>query len=1199
MDQQYAAMSLGDDDDGFLMYVNDTVDTIDFDDKWCLVGRFLTDRTIDFEAMQHKMASLWRPVRDRVMEGSPWTFDRIPLIFERLKSGENPRSIIPMELIFWVQIHGLKAGFRSERVLKDLGNYMGSYVKMDPNNFLSGWRDYLRPYNLDMKAPPRRRTHSMGARWLRTEMAVKTSGESSATPAIDRSTTITKAVPSEEIIMGENQGVDGGSDAIMGNQDSVEGEGINGNKKGKSIVTENGSEEDDGQIILEQKRRRVTIVCQEDKQGGNRYPRGLIEGFLQVLSDCELIDMEIIGHPYTWEKNRGGGNWVEVRLDRALISSSWFQMFSNAKLYNLHHSTSDHSPIFLEPEIPVQMGGTRSFKFENAWLKEPMCFQIIQGCWEETNGEDIWAKQQLCVDKLGEWGKTITGNFKRRINACKRELDLLKHRRDGVSVERYKEVKKQLLKVIDQKETYWKQRAKQFWLKEGDQNTKYFHAAANTRRRTNSIHQLKNEQGVDVIWNSGLELVITDYFAQLFSSSSSITQPVVECVDRMVTPEMNETFLLTVTEDEVRTAIFGMHPDKSPGPDGLTPAFYQKNWAVVGLDVVKLVQRFFTSGKFENDINKANVVLIPKKRNHERMTDLRPIALCNVLYKTITKVMANRLKPIMDRIVSQHQSAFIPGRLITDNIMVSFEVLHYLKRKRRGKEGFMALKLDMSKAYDRIEWKYLEEILLRLGFEHGWIALMMERVRSASYLIVHGGKTMGPIIPQRGIRQATMEEALKVRELLTLFEQASGQQVNFGKSSIFYSTNTNLAIRNSIGSFLQMVVADENSMYLGLPSTMGRRKEVLIKTVAQALPSYAMSVFLLRLDISHEMEQCMAKFWWKTTNSKESGIHWKSWEKLCQHKSVGGLSFRNLRDHNIALLGKQGWRLLTNSNSLVSRIFKARYYPNGTYLSASIGNNPSFIWRSIFEAQKVVKMGARWRIGIDSQVPVKGEPWLSLEENPFITSTHPVLDSAVVGNLMEIGSGSWDMELLQDVFNNRDIASITAVPILQVAAVDSFTWHFELSGTYSVKSAFHLLQKEKGAWDTVEASKFWNELWRLKIPPKIKNLIWRRRTNCLPTKVQLITKRVQVDSLCPVCDSHNETIMHVLAFCPIAAQCWEKAAIRIPTQQDTSFLDCQEYGYGMVARDEHGFMLEATSRLCHGCVRPELAEAIGVREALS
>ncbi|KAM6577279.1 hypothetical protein CsatB_029116 [Cannabis sativa] len=227
--------------------------------------------------------------------------------------------------------------------------------------------------------------------------------------------------------------------------------GINGAISQVDMVMEENIDLDD----------HVVDMSQEDKHGGNRYPRGLIEGFLQALSDCDLIDMEIIGHPYTWEKNRGGSNWIEVRLNRVLINSRWFRKFSNAKLYNRHHSTSDHSPIFLEPEALVQMGGIRSFKFENAWLKEPMCYEIIQGCWEENNDEDFWFKQKLCAEKLEEWGKTITGNFKKRINACKRDLDLLKNRRDNASIQRYKEVKKQLLKIIDQKETFWKQRAKQ------------------------------------------------------------------------------------------------------------------------------------------------------------------------------------------------------------------------------------------------------------------------------------------------------------------------------------------------------------------------------------------------------------------------------------------------------------------------------------------------------------------------------------------------------------------------------------------------------------------------------------------------------------------------------------------------------------------------------------------------------------------
>lgn len=98
----------------------------------------------------------------------------------------------------------------------------------------------------------------------------------------------------------------------------------------------------------------------------------------------------------------------------------------------------------------------------------------------------------------------------------------------------------------------------------------------------------------------------------------------------------------------------------------------------------------------------------------------------------------------------------------------------------------------------------------------------------------------------------------------------------------------------------------------------------------------------------------MNRFWWK--GSKESkGIHWFSWERMCKKKSAGGLGFRKLRDFNVALLGKQGWRILTNPCSLVTRIYKARYFPNDTILTATLGNNPSYIWRSIMETQILLK----------------------------------------------------------------------------------------------------------------------------------------------------------------------------------------------------------------------------------------------------
>uniref|UniRef100_A0A803QEQ4 Reverse transcriptase domain-containing protein n=1 Tax=Cannabis sativa TaxID=3483 RepID=A0A803QEQ4_CANSA len=302
-----------------------------------------------------------------------------------------------------------------------------------------------------------------------------------------------------------------------------------------------------------------------------------------------------------------------------------------------------------------------------------------------------------------------------------------------------------------------------------------------------------------------------------------------------------------------------MLPDKSPDLDGMTLAFYQKCWSIIKNDAIKVVQQFFQTGVFAEDWSVSNIVLIPKKKSPEHMTDLRLIALSNVLHKIITKVITNRMKPIMDLIVSELQSAFIPGRLITDNIMVFFEVLHYLKRKRQGKVGFMAMKLDMSKAYDCIKLIFLESMLCRLGFDQWWIHLLLQCVTSTRYMVTHNGRAMGSIIPTRGIRQgdplspypfiicakglpallkkyehrgwlhgykvvngaprvshllfaddsylyskATEDETLCVQELLGKFEEVSGQKVNHAKSSIFYSSNTTTVVQDRVSTLLEL-----------------------------------------------------------------------------------------------------------------------------------------------------------------------------------------------------------------------------------------------------------------------------------------------------------------------------------------------------------------------------------------------------------
>jgi len=166
---------------------------------------------------------------------------------------------------------------------------------------------------------------------------------------------------------------------------------------------------------------------------------------------------------------------------------------------------------------------------------------------------------------------------------------------------------------------------------------------------------------------------------------------------------MNDMLLMPFVEEEVRGALFQMHPLKSPGPEGYNAGFYQKSWNIMCKEVCTAVLHFLNGGEFDRAINSTHIVLIPKVSSPSKVTEFMPISLCNVVYNIIAKVLANRLKRVSPLVISSEQSAFILGRLITDNILVAFEALHTMDTQIKGKNGYMALKLDMSKANDRVE----------------------------------------------------------------------------------------------------------------------------------------------------------------------------------------------------------------------------------------------------------------------------------------------------------------------------------------------------------------------------------------------------------------------------------------------------------------------------------------------------------------
>ena len=173
----------------------------------------------------------------------------------------------------------------------------------------------------------------------------------------------------------------------------------------------------------------------------------------------------------------------------------------------------------------------------------------------------------------------------------------------------------------------------------------------------------------------------------------------------------------------------------------------------MSVDVTLAILDFLNSGRMLGSIDFTNIALIPKVKNPECMAKFRPISLCNVLYKILSKVLVNRMKPILLRFISDSESAFVSGRLITDNVIMTFKVLHYFKNLRTGNNVQMDAKLDMSKAYDRVEWNSLQAILLKLGFHRRWVELIMGCVNTTTYSVMVNREAQGYIKPSRGLRQ--------------------------------------------------------------------------------------------------------------------------------------------------------------------------------------------------------------------------------------------------------------------------------------------------------------------------------------------------------------------------------------------------------------------------------------------------------------
>jgi hypothetical protein len=237
------------------------------------------------------------------------------------------------------------------------------------------------------------------------------------------------------------------------------------------------------------------------------------------------------------------------------------------------------------------------------------------------------------------------------------------------------------------------------------------------------------------------------------SSAGEVNNELLQHVETCVTPEMNDSLGRVFTVEEVKETLDSIGDLNAPGLDGMPAIFYKKFWHMVGPKIQSEVLEVLNGGDMSVGWNETTIVLIPKVKNPEKIFEFRLISLCNVLYKLISKVLDNRLKLVLPHIISPTQSAFVPGRMITDNVLLAYEITHMMHMKKGGRDGLIAVKLDMSKAYDPVEWVFLEKIVAKMGFQSQWIKVVMNCVKSVTYCVELNRNLQHGFTPERGLRQ--------------------------------------------------------------------------------------------------------------------------------------------------------------------------------------------------------------------------------------------------------------------------------------------------------------------------------------------------------------------------------------------------------------------------------------------------------------
>ncbi|XP_042939392.1 uncharacterized protein LOC122274417 [Carya illinoinensis] len=732
------------------------------------------------------------------------------------------------------------------------------------------------------------------------------------------------------------------------------------------------------------------IMCYGEKWGGALRPYKQMKAFITAVYSCGLSDMGYLGSKFTWLNGRQGRAFTKERLDRAFSNSVWAHLFNDSKVFILPALNSDHNPLWVTME-QLQAPRNRQqkpFRYEACWLMKEESFKLIEEAWRAPRQtvnkmQGTIDRLKTCRSKLTQWSKQTFATAKREVCAQIDYISTLQERNTGQLTKEIKQAQQEVNKLLEAENIKWKQKAKQRWLAERDRNTKYFHQCASDRRKSNVVRKLLDSNGQAVSSKEGICALFQEYFTEIFTSSN---------------PSNPEACIASM---EARVTATKLHVDK-------------------GLHCAR--------GGNIRDINSTFIALIPNKKVPNTVTEFRPISLCNVLYKLISKCIANRVKKVLPSGISPSQFAFIPNRLITDNVIIAFEALHTMKCKLSGKKWYMTLKLDMSKAYDRVEWGFLRVVLHKMGFCSQWVELVMRCIESVSYALLVNGEPQQEFLPSRGIRQGDPLSPylfIMCAEALGNLIHKAGEDrlingVPIGKSHLrishlFFADDNLLFCKANVMEWNRMInLLRTYEMAFGQRLNLEKTSIIFSKNTARQTQDYLLSIAGIRSGLAYERRR----------NTRFIGNLGEKYDK-----AIGGLGFRDLGP-SLLLFGEASLQ------------------------------------------QEVIEDGAFWRLGTGSEIHIWEDKWLGYPNPSKVTSPMKNLDvKAKVAELINPETKMWKTELVQDTFAKGEAKLILQTPISSMETRDRIIWNGTKEGFFSKKENEDVLH---ALWSCAAAMNVWS-----------------------------------------------------------------------------------------------------------------------------